>query len=152
MNYQNKLKNIYNKFQYNLNLYYYKYVKPNNVNHYNIINKLDKYIYLGSSYYKKYPNASSWINLNDKLFLNNPKAIEDYNNCANQQKQLHKQILLDLISSNDNNNNNNNNNNKNYTICSQQFKHFWIESSYHIGQYPQDLKKILIKDIIKHNY
>jgi len=133
--------NIKNEMKFNICLLYYKYFNPYIVNHYNIINKLNIYKSLGSSYYSKYPGASNWGNLNDKLFQNNPQAKKDFYYRLEQQEQIKKQIMsdIDFLSKK----------NKNYDICSDFFQSFYVKSDYHIDQNIDGVINYLHKDVMK---
>lgn len=88
-----KIKKI---IKYNLKLNYYKYFNPYIINHYNIINKLVIYKSIGLSYYNKYPNSESFINLNEKLFSTNSKAKEEFEIGSLTQKIIKKSIIDDV--------------------------------------------------------
>lgn len=125
---------------YYTTLLYYRIFNPYEINHYNVINKLYCYKSLGNIYYYTYPNAKSSINMNDELFLNNPKAKSDFLNTHEIQQKLKKSILYDLkIISNDT---------QNYNINTIKFKTFYIEKDYHIEQNIDALISELKKDII----
>jgi CRISPR/Cas system-associated protein Cas5 (RAMP superfamily) len=127
-------------FEYYFKLYYYRYFNPHIVNHYNLINKLNTYKSIGLSYYKKYPGASNWGNLNEKLFEEKPQAKQEFCYCLEQQEQIKKQILLDIkfLSKK----------NKNYKICSDYFQSFYVEYDYHIEQNIDSVINYLKEDII----
>lgn len=127
--------------KFNIYLLYYKYFDPYTVNHYNLINKLNKYESIGLSYYNKYPKASNWSNLNDKLNKVNPQAEQDFNFCLEQQEQIKKQIMSDI--------NFLSKKNKNYNICSDFFQSFYVRYNYHIDQNIVGVINYLKEDIIK---
>jgi len=133
--------NIINQIKFNINLSYYKYFNPYIVNHYNLINKLNRYKTISLSYYKKYPRASNWGNLNDELFKNIPVSKQEFYSCVEQQEQIKKQIMSEI--------NFLTKKNKNYNICSVYFQSFYVKADYHIEQNIDDVINYLKKDIMK---
>lgn len=136
----NKFKPIINNIELNANLSYYKYFDPYTTNHYNLINKLEKYKSLSSCYLSKYPNSSVWINSNDDFFDKNPDAKNEFHSCVSQQSVIKKEILSDiefLCSKN-----------KNCDICTDFFQSFYIKHNYHIDQNIDGVINYLKKDII----
>ena len=125
---------------YYLRLNYYRYLNPHIINHYNLINKLNKYKSIGLSYFNKYPNSSNWVNLNDKLFEEYPEAKQEFFSCSKQQEQIKNQVLSDI--------NFLSKKNKNYNICSDYFQSFYVKHDYHIYQNIDTIINYLKKDII----
>lgn len=136
-----KSSHIINKIKFNINLLYFKYFNPYTINHYNLINKLNKYKSISLSYYAKYPGSSNWGNLNDKLFEDKPHAKQEFYFCSEQQKQIKKQILSDI--------NFLSKKNKNYNICSDYFQSFYVKYDYHIDQNIDNVINYLEEDIMK---
>jgi hypothetical protein len=135
-NYNNIMTNI----NYYLKLNYYRYFNPYVINHYNLINKLITYKSIGLSYYNKYPGASGWGNLNEKLFEEKPQAKHEFYSCSKQQEQIKKQVLSDI--------NFLSNKNKNYKICSESFQSFYVKYDYHIEQNIDAVINYLKADVI----
>lgn len=132
--------NMATNFKYYTKLYYYRYFDPYIINHYNLINKLNKYKSIGLSYYNKYPGASGWGNLNEKLFEEKPEAKQEFYSCSEQQDLIKKQVLSDVkfLSKK----------NKNYKICSDFFQSFYVKYDYHIEQNIDSVINYLKEDVI----
>ena len=129
-----------NEIKFNLNLYYFRLFDPYKINHYNLINKLNKYKSISENYYNKYPGTVEWINLNEEIFKQIPEAKNEYLLCSEDQKLIKKQLITDIkllcVK------------NKNCTICSDFFQSFYIEYDYHIEQNIDNMIHYIKKDII----
>lgn len=121
---------------------YYKYINKSDINHYRLLLTTEEYIDIGKNYFNKYPSAMNWINMNNALFSENPKAKLEYLECSKKQKQL-EQVFF---------------NNVNYickncaeseklNICSDKFQKYYVNCSYHYGQTPHNVISIIMKDI-----
>lgn len=135
-----QIKPIINNIELRVNLFYYKHFNPYVTNHYNIVNKLEKYKSLSLCYFKKYPDSSNWGNLNEEFFNKNPNAKNEFYSCGKQQVQIKKEILSDIEFLC--------RNNKNCDICSDYFQSFYVEYNYHIEQNIDTVIDYLKKDII----
>jgi hypothetical protein len=133
-----------------LNIYlhklYYKYVDTKSINHYRLLLLTENYVNIAKKYQKKYPNSSSWINLNDELFKKNNYAKKEFNDCVIAQKKIKEKFLKNITSIC-----NNDCNNKKYDICSEYFNDFYIDKSYHYEQMPLEVMHIIENDINKNN-
>lgn len=128
---ENRLYKIMSEIRFYANLKYYKYFNPNEVNYYNIINKL--YLLenilnscisnscISNSYFRQYPNTQ----------------------CIKEIQTNKKQILNDI------NTLCKNKNNKKCKICSKDFQTFYVERNYHVEQNIQLLIKIFKEEIKK---
>jgi hypothetical protein len=133
-----------NKFtnaKFYITLYYYRYFNPYIINHYNVINKLLTYKFIGLTYFKKYPQAQHYENLNEKLFRKNPTAKTEFIKSMESQEMLKKSIINDinLIC----------NYNKNCEICCEHFQSLYIKEHYHIEQNISAVVDYIKDDIIK---
>ena len=139
----NNNSNMIKNFKYYSRLYYYRYFNPFIINHYNIINKLITYKTIGLSYYNKYPNAQSFVNLNKELFDSNSKAKEEWVISSTAQTQIEKSLIndIDIICKSFHK----------YEIGSEKFQSFYIENNYHIGQYIDSMIIDIKNDIIKND-
>lgn len=129
-------------FLFRLN--YYKYFKPNEVNHYNIINKLLFYKQIGLKYLDKYPTARNFINLNEELFNKEPEAKSEYLKVSETQKKIKKNVISDIKTICETN--------KNYNMASKEFQEFYIKYDYHIDEVDlliKDLKKDIVDNKIE---
>lgn len=137
------MNNIFNNIIFNSKLNYYKFFNPCDINHYNIINKLKNYKKMGLNYYKKYPNAKGFINLNDDLFKSNNNALIEFNNVANEQNKLITSIIDDvnILSKSD----------EDLIFKTKKFNSFYIEKKYHIEQYPNMMIDEIKNDIYQHD-
>ena len=137
------LKPYINQINFGLKLYYYRFLDPYQINHYNLINKLDKYKSISTTYFNKYPSFSNWGNLNDKLF-ENPLIKQEFVSCVKVQSQIKTQVLHDIqILCNEN---------KNSDLCSEQFQTFYVQTNYHIEQNIDDVIDRVKSDITKHTF
>ena len=134
---------MYININFNLKLNYYRYFNPYVINHYNIINKLLTYKYVGQSYFSKYPKAEGWANLNNELFDSNPKAKEEFEKGMKIQSNIKKSIVDDIkmISKSE----------IKYEISSERFQSFYIEADYHIEQNIDSMVNYIKEDIIKND-
>ena len=138
--------NLWLNIKFNCNLMYYQYFNPYAINHYNLINKLNSYTAIASSYYKKYPTAKVFSN-NEELFEKNPKAQEEYRISSLTQEEIKKSIINDIncickcVCKQP----------TSYNICSEQFHSFYIKDDYHIEQNIDSVVYILKQDIINNN-
>ena len=124
-------------------MYYYRFLDPYQINHYNLINKLEKYKSISTTYFSKYPSFSNWGNLNDKLF-ENPLIKQEFVSCVKVQSQIKTQVLHDIqILCNEN---------KNSDLCSEQFQTFYVQTNYHIEQNIDDVIDRVKSDITKHTF
>jgi hypothetical protein len=124
-----------------LNKFYYKYINNSIINHYKLLILTEEYINISKKYLKKYPNAKSWINLNEKLFVLNKQAETDYIECSKKQLKIKKEFFKshEIICKNCKN--------KEYIICSDYFTNFYIKQKYHYEQYIDYVIENIIKDI-----
>ena len=137
------LKPYINQINFGLKLYYYRFLDPYQINHYNLINKLDKYKSISTTYFNKYPSFSNWGNLNDKLF-ENPLIKQEFVSCVKVQSQIKTQVLHDIqVLCNEN---------KNSDLCSEQFQTFYVQTNYHIEQNIDDVIDRVKSDITKHTF
>ena len=137
------LKPYINQINFGLKLYYYRFLDPYQINHYNLINKLDKYKSISTTYFNKYPSFSNWGNLNDKLF-ENPLIKQEFVSCVKVQSQIKTQVLHDIqILCNEN---------KNSDLCSEQFQTFYVQTNYHIELNIDDVIDRVKSDITKHTF
>ena len=137
------LKPYINQINFGLKLYYYRFLDPYQINHYNLINKLDKYKSISTTYFNKYPYFSNWGNLNEKLF-ENPLIKQEFVSCVKVQSQIKTQVLHDIqILCNEN---------KNSDLCSEQFQTFYVQTNYHIEQNIDDVIDRVKSDITKHTF
>lgn len=130
-----------NNLKYNLKLIYYRVFDPYTINHYNVINKLIRYKKVGLLYYNKYPNAQSFENLNKELFDSNPNAKQEWDKISTIQSELQVSVINDIMHIC------NCNKNSASVICSTNFKSYFIEKNYHIGQYVDTVIELVKKDI-----
>ena len=134
------LKPYINQINFGLNLYYYKFFDPYQINHYNLINKLDKYKSISATYFNKYPSSSNWSNLNEKLFENS-SIKQEYFSCVKVQSQIKTQVLHDIqVLCNEN---------KNSDLCSERFQAFYVQTNYHIDQNIDNVIDCVKKDVMK---
>ena len=133
------LKPYINQINFGLKLYYYRFLDPYQINHYNLINKLDKYKSISTTYFNKYPSFSNWGNLNDKLF-ENPLIKQEFVSCVKVQSQIKTQVLHDIhVLCNEN---------KNSDLCSEQFQTFYVQTNYHIEQNIDDVIDCVKSDVM----
>jgi hypothetical protein len=133
------LKPYINQINFGLKLYYYRFLDPYQINHYNLINKLDKYKSISTTYFNKYPSSSNWGNLNDKLF-ENPSIKQEFVSCVKVQSQIKTQVLHDIqVLCNEN---------KNSDLCSEQFQTFYVQTNYHIEQNIDDVIDRVKSDVM----
>ena len=133
------LKPYINQINFGLKLYYYRFLDPYQINHYNLINKLNKYKSISTTYFNKYPSFSNWGNLNDKLF-ENPLIKQEFVSCVKVQSQIKTQVLHDIqILCNEN---------KNSDLCSEQFQTFYVQTNYHIEQNIDDVIDCVKSDVM----
>jgi hypothetical protein len=139
---ENRLYKIMSEIRFYANLKYYKYFNPNEVNYYNIINKLYLLENISNSYFRKYPDTDT-ISLREKIFKENSVARDEFYKCVQESQTNKKQILNDI------NTLCKNENNKKCKICSEDFQTFYVERNYHIEQNIQLLIKIFKEEIKK---
>ena len=124
-----------------LKKFYYKYINTYDINHYRLLILTEEYMNISKKYFNKYPNASNWINLNQKLFDSNIYAKIDYNDASKKQSDIknkffkNREIICKKYK------------NKQYIICSDYFEKFYVAENYHYGQYADNVIKIIITDI-----
>jgi len=120
---------------------YYKYINTTDINHYRLLILTEEYINISKNYVNKYPNASSWINLNKELFDSNTLAEIDYNVASKKQSEIKKKFFenREIICKKCEN--------KEYIICSDYFENFYVKQNYHYGQCAENVIKNIITDI-----
>jgi len=120
---------------------YYKYINTTVINHYRLLILTEEYVNISKIYVNKYPNSSSWINLNKELFNSNTQAEIDYNIASKKQFEIKKKFFenREIICKNCEN--------KEYIICSDYFKNFYVKQNYHYGQCANNVIKNIITDI-----
>ncbi len=136
-------------FKFELFRLYYKYADPSAINHYNVVNKLLQFKQFGSAYCRKYPEAQPFVNLNDNLFTRVPQAKTEYLAVSNTQKQLKQSILDDidvLCKAMCTANANANSKDQCCDICLPAFQHFYIDKSYHMEQFTDDMIQYIKSD------
>ena len=79
---------------------YYKYINTTDINHYRLLILTEEYINISKNYVNKYPNASSWINLNKEYIICSDyfenfyvKQNYHYGQCA---ENVIKNIITDI--------------------------------------------------------
>lgn len=141
--------NFLNEFVFHSKLIYYKYFNPFEINHYNLINKLQLYKSIGLNWYSKYPGASNWGNLNEGLFEKEPEAKKNFYEISEKQEKIKKSLISDINiltkfylrkSSN-----------PSLKICSEQFQSFYIVNDYHIEQNIDGMIRVIKDDILENN-
>ena len=129
-----------NQIKFGLKLYYYRFLDPYQINNYNLINKLNKHNSISIHFFNKYPSASNWFNLNDKLF-ENLSIKQEFLSCSKAQSNIITQVLHDIqILCNEN---------KNSDLCSEQFQSFYVEKKYHIEQNIDEVIDCVKNDVMK---
>lgn len=133
-----------NYLQFRYNLWYNCYFNPYEINLYNVINKLTKMKSIGINYFGKYPTAKNWINMNEELFAKVPEAKKEYLQGQHQQDYIVRQVIDDIriicdkcVT-------------KDYEICNAHFQSYFIQRSYHLEQYPDEVINIVTRDICNH--
>lgn len=120
---------------------YYKYINTTDINHYRLLILTEEYVKISKNYVNKYPNSSSWINLNKELFNSNPLVEIKYNIASKKQSEIKKKFFenREIICKNCKN--------KEYIICSDYFENFYVKQNYHYGQCADNVIKNIITDI-----
>jgi hypothetical protein len=132
-----------NSINFIIKLNYYNWFDSYTPNHFNLINKLYKYKHIYLNYKKKYPEVSSWINLNEELFKKFPSSKEEFYSGKKEQEYLIKQIISDINFICDKNEN------KKCDICSEKFQNLYIKHDYRISQNINTVIECIKNDIIK---
>jgi hypothetical protein len=134
--------------RFELTRWYYKFMNPSAINHYNLVNKLVQLKRSGEAYVRKYPNAQPFVNLNEELFSQIPQAKADFLAISKEQKQLTQTILNDI----DHICKNNANDTKTTScdLCLPTFQQFYVNRSYHIGQFTDEMIRYIKSDRCLH--
>lgn len=130
--------------QYYIYKLYFKYYDTKTINHYKLLLILEKYKKIGIGYFKKYPDAEPFINLNDELFIKNNKAKKDFIKTIEKQNELENEFYeyREIICTNSENS-------QDFKICSKYFEDFYVGKKYHFKQSINNLIKTVNQDIIK---
>jgi hypothetical protein len=128
--------------RFELNKLYYKYINTSVVNQYKLLFLTEEYRQIGKNYFDKYPNATSWTNLNKELFDSNKQAEIEYMDGSKKQTEIKKEFCKnrEILCKNDKN--------KDSAICSNAFQEFYVDCDYHYGQCSEHIADIMRKDII----
>jgi hypothetical protein len=129
------------KLNINLTKLYYKYINISEVNHYKLLILAEEYKNIGEKYFKKYPNAKGWINLDKELFDSNKNAKIDFNTISKRQSEIKKEFFenREIICKKCEN--------EKYIICSDNFEKFYVKQDYHYGESIDNIIKNIITDI-----
>ena len=133
------------KFQFQLFKFYYKYINPSIINHYKLLLLTEEYRDIGNDYLRKYPTATNWINLNQKLFDYNKQAEIDFMESSKNQNKIKKEFFenREIICKNCKN--------KDYIICSDSFQKKYLDYSYRYEQCTELIINEIKKDIHNNN-
>lgn len=113
---------------FKINKLYYKYINTSVINHYRLLLLTEEYRDIGINYYKKYPTAQGFINLNKQLFDSNKQAEIDYTDSSKKQSNIKNDFLIkQKILCKDCKN-------KDYKVCSDSFQKKYLNHSYHFEQ------------------
>ena len=83
--------------------------------------------------------------MNQDLFIKYPQAETEYNETSTKQTAIKRQFfsnIEEICSTCED---------KEYYICSDKFKDFYIDRKYHYGENPNDLITHLKREIEQHN-
>lgn len=82
--------------------------------------------------------------MNEELFAKVPEAKKEYLQGQQQQDYIVRQVIEDIriicdkcVT-------------KDYEICKSRFQSYYIEHSYHVEQYPDEVINIVTRDICNH--
>lgn len=127
--------------KFKLRKLYYKYINTSIINHYRLLIITEDIMNIGKNYFLKYPNASSWFNLNKKLFEKNKQAIIDHSESSKKQNELVKLFFenREIVCKNSDYHNS--------IICSEKFQLFYVDKKYHYTQCLENVINDIIKDI-----
>ena len=125
-----------------LNKLYYKYINTSCVNYYRLLILSEEYRAIGKKYFKKYPKATGWINLNKELFDTNKQAEIDYIDSSEKQANIQKEFFekREMVCKNCKNK-------KDSILCSDFFEDFYVSRKYHYGQCIENIVQDIKTDI-----
>lgn len=120
---------------------YYKYIDKSVVNHYRLLITSEEIQANKQEYYRKWPSATGWTNLDEKMFEIFPQSRIDREHASNIDKDLKAEFFYKVneICKNDTC--------KKYKICQENLQHYYIDKKYHYGKNLEPVIEALKEDI-----
>jgi hypothetical protein len=126
---------------FKINKLYYKYINTSVINHYRLLLLTEEYRNIGINYYKKYPTAQEFINLNKDLFDSNKNAEKDYIDGSIKQTNIKNDFYVkqEILCEDTKN--------KDCKVCSDSFKQKYLNQKYHFEQSIENIISDIQDDI-----